>query len=341
MKIGLIARCDTARGLAIQAKNFYDNMPVERVLCVRMPKPDTVERPEWYADRVDVAYEPLNHLLDEETVRGWLDGLDVVFAVETPHDWRIPTWCKEQGVRLVIQGNPEFVRHGLKSYDLPHPDQWWWPTSWRLDQLPEGIVMPVPMDLCLTARSDDPRLHVLHVVGKRAYADRNGTELLVQAMRMVTANIKLTIHSIDGGVAEFTHNRHVEFNYQLDPVEDQWSMYDDQDVLILPRRYGGLSLPALEAAAAGLVVSMTDCPPNRDMAALMIPSTLGTRLDLACGQVQAHDARPNQLAEQIAFLDTAWKTKRSFGVLRVTQRNMVLSWAAGRALYLQAFEKLL
>ena len=75
MKIGLIARAEVARGIAIQSKNFYDNMPVDRVLLVRMPQPDCAEAPEWYDNRTEVTYDPKHHQLDEPTVRRWFGSI--------------------------------------------------------------------------------------------------------------------------------------------------------------------------------------------------------------------------------------------------------------------------
>jgi glycosyltransferase involved in cell wall biosynthesis len=45
-------------------------------------------------------------------------------------------------------------------------------------------------------------------------------------------------------------------------VENYWNNYDQGDVLVAPRRYGGLHLPALEALGAGMPVVMTDISPN-------------------------------------------------------------------------------
>lgn len=341
MKIGLIARCEIARGLAIQAKNFYDHMPVEKVLCVRMPRPDAAEQPSWYANRTDVRYDPRNHTLEDSIVLEWLDGLDVVFCVETPHDWRVPLWCKDLGVKLVVQGNPEFVRHMRddNGVGLAHPDQWWWPTTWRLDKVPPGIVMPVPMDPHVMPRDDDMRLHVLHVIGKRAWADRNGTEVLVQSMRSVRSKVKLTVCSIDGDIIPFARSKNVEMVLRPNATADLWSMYEDQDVLVLPRRYGGLSLPALEASAAGLVVAMTDCSPNQELAAVLMPSHRSSNLMMAAGNVVAWDSRADGVARTIDTLADA-RGGPEFETLQDKQRGLLPTWDKYRPKYLAALENL-
>jgi hypothetical protein len=339
LKLGLIARCEQARGLAILSKNFYDHMPVTRTLCVRVPYPAALERPDWYENRTNIRFNPKSHTLDEAAFPPWLEGLDVVFCAETPHDWRIPDWCRRLGVKLVIQGMPEFVRHMREDSALQHPDQWWWPTSWRLDHLPPGIVMPVPMDRHPMTRSDDDRLHILHTVGKRAFADRNGTEILVQAMRMVRSEVKLTIHSIDGDIIPFQRKRNVEYVFNHNAVDNLWSMYGDQDVLILPRRYGGLSLPALEASAAGLIVAMTDCPPNDELASVLFPVHRTVSLTVASGVIPSFDANAAGLASTIDLLANLSVVERD--VMRQKQARLLPTWDVYGPRYLRAFEALL
>lgn len=337
MKIGLIARAEVARGIAIQSKNFYDNMPVDRVLLVRMPQPDCAEAPEWYDNRTEVTYDPKHHQLDEPTVRRWLKGLDVVFTVETPNDWRMPLWCREMGVKLIIQGNPEFVRH-TSDPSIPHPDAWWWPTSWRTDVLPVGTVMPVPMNRQPNMFMADGPLSLLHVVGKRAHADRNGTELLVQAMRMVTADVKLLVTGIDGSLPEFRRQRNVDLDLRPNGFTDRWEMYWGQHVLVLPRRYGGLCLPALEAGASGTLVMMPRISPNEELAAWVVPPQRSRPMQFAGGVVNVCDVNVADLA---ADIDRLARDRRLLWDASSRQSTMVRDWAEMRPIYLAEMEALL
>lgn len=335
MRLGLIARCEVARGIAIQSKNFYDHMPVDRVLLVRMPRPDCAEAPEWYDNVTMAPYNPLHHQLDETTVREWLEGLDVVFTVETPNDWRMPLWCREMGVKLIVQGNPEFVRH-TNDPSIPHPDAWWWPTRWRLDQLPAGKVMPVPMPFTWV-QEHEGRPRLVHVVGKRAYADRNGTDLLVQAMRYVRADVKMTVYGIDGQLPEFRRQRNVEYEFHPNGVDDRWEMYRDADVLVMPRRYGGLCLPALEAGACGLAVVMPNCLPNDELAAVLVPIHRSRPLSLACGPIRSADTN----APALALAIDALADPETQQVERRKQGRIVPMWHDWSQRYLKEMESLL
>ncbi len=333
MKIGLIARCEVARGIAIQSKNFYDHMPVDRVLLVRMPRPDCAEAPEWYSNRTEVAYDPRLHQLDEQAVRKWLEGLDVVFTVETPNDWRIPGWCREAGVKLVIQGNPEFVRHGRKGFEgMEHPDEWWWPTSWRTSHLPLGRLVPVPMPDVTPVRRvrNYTTLRLVHVVGKRAFGDRNGTDIVMKAMRFVQRrDCTLDVYGLDGSLGAVEPGTRAKVRLHHDGVPDRWSLYADQDVLVMPRRYGGLCLPALEAAACGLAVMMPDCSPNAELASILVAPRRTTPIDLACGRIDAVEVAPRDLAAAIDSLEPADEWPK-----------LPLTWATGRVLYMAALEEL-
>lgn len=339
MKIGLIARCEIARGLAIQSKNFYDHIPVEKVLLIRMPRPDCVEAPDWYDNATNVAFDNRAHQLDEQTVRRWLKGLDVVFSIETVYDWRIPIWCRKAGVKLVVQGNPEFVKHGQPRFEhLPHPDQWWWPTSWRLQHLPEGPVMPVPLNPREMPEPDPERFRVLHVVGKRAYQDRNGTDILAQAMRSVRGRVTLTAHGIDGQLPEFRRIPNVEYRINPDLVEDRWAMYENQHLLILPRKYGGLCLPALEATACGMAVAMPDISPNEELAAIRTPIGRMRSYILGCGRVDAVESNAMQIAEVLSRLAA---NREQVQQARIEQRKLLPTWDVWRDRYLKAFKDVL
>jgi glycosyltransferase involved in cell wall biosynthesis len=262
MKLGVIARAED-RGLGIQTWEAVRHLQPDRVLVV------DVENPEGFPLHLDrypgatVARLQTNGRdwwFGETLIREWLDGLDVVFSCETVYDWRLIEWARDQHVSTVVQLNPEFFLH--RHVPLPEPTAWWNPSTWRMDQLPASVRhVPVPVALDRFAEDDgklrrgDGALRLLHVVGRPAMADRNGTELLAKAMRRI-GGVELTVTSQRATV----HAQRV-----VGEVADYWRLYDDQDVLVMPRRYGGLCLPVQEAMAAGLAVVMPACPPNPEM----------------------------------------------------------------------------
>lgn len=337
MKIGLIARCEYARGLSLQSKNFYDNVPVDRVLLIRMPRVDCAERPDWYPNATHIEYDARDWTLPERQVREWMDGLDVVFSVETPYDWQLPKWAREQGVKTVIQGNPEFVRHGMKGYEhFQHPTEWWWPTSWRLDRLPPGIVMPVPMPDVAPNTGRGDKLRVMHTTGKRAFQDRNGTDIFVAALNVLSCDVHVSAFGLDHSLPELPRPKGWTMTVEQQGVEDRWTMYDDQDVLIMPRRYGGLSLPALEAAARGVAVLMPDISPNESLAQLRITPRRSLRINLPCGVVDSYDTSYMDLATMICHLS---QNPEKVATARSRALRDVPRWATWRQIYIDELER--
>lgn len=340
MKIGLIARCERGRGLAIQCLNFAQHVSVERVLLVRMPNPGAYERPEWYPNATQLPSLP-GHTLDEEAVREWMDGLDVVFSVETPYDWSLPRWAREMGVKTVIQGNPEFVRHGQKDYaHHESPDCWWWPTSWRLAHLPPGRVIPVPMPDHENTAADphEGPLKIFHVTGKRAMGDRNGTDIVIDALRALRQDVEVTMFGLDHSLPHIDQPRDLSLIVRNEGVEDRWEMYRGQHMLILPRRYGGLCLPALEAASRGCAVLMTSCEPNRELATVLVNAGVQRILRVAAGQIESHDLNHMDLASLVNHYaehrdDLAQAMQRSW--------ETVPRWSKWKDIYMQEFARLL
>lgn len=282
MRWGLIARSETDRGIGIQTLAMYQNLCPDKTLVVLDKKSGFTAHPENYPDAtlVELKHGAQRNTLDQTIVRDWWQGLDVIIAVETLYDWDMIAWAKADKVKTVVHGNPEFW-----VATNPQPDQWIWPTSWRLEHLPHGQIVPVPVpDRPITAApvNSEGLIRAVHVGGSSTIDTRNGTDIISAASRQIgNQGIKLTVYSQ-------THTAPMFRTIVKGPVEDRWSMYRDQHMLILPRKYGGLCLPALEAMASGLAVLMTDCSPNRDWPIIPIPSELGKVLQLQTGPVQTH-----------------------------------------------------
>lgn len=347
LRIGLIARCESSRGLAIQSHNLFLHVPVERVLLVRRQPHalDCEERPEWYPGATHITYDHINHTLPQEIVMEWLEGLDVVFTVETPYDWRFPDWARSMRVKTVIQGNPEFYRHDQDSHILAgnnnykaHPDAWWWPTPWRLDRLPPGQVVPVPMpDIEPVAYTGNPP-RFLHVVGKRAYEDRNGTDIVINALRGIEEPCDFTINGFGWELPEINLLPNVPVNLTVERagVEDRWGMYRDQSILVLPRRYGGLSLPALEAAVSGLGVLMPSCSPNQVLASGFLAARDDRTINMACGRVNVADVNFRDLS---AAINDLIRNPEEVQRMQKNSLAMVPRWSECLPIYMDEFER--
>jgi hypothetical protein len=284
---------------------WYRHMRPDRTLLIEPPHNLPIHR-EWFPDATVCQLSKTREVLDEKLVREWLDGLDVVYVGETFYDWRICDWARDANARTVCHVMPEYWLHGL--HDLPSPDVWWTPTRWRLGSLPaETRVVPVPI---ATERWPEPAgfsvdrpPRWLHVAGARAAADRNGTRIVLRALRHLVREHDVRIRSQDEYLPSPTVPRKVHLEVLTTPTVDYWQLYDGADLLVLPRRYAGLSLPALEAMGAGLGLVMSATEPQLSEWPIIGLDTIEKGiLRSSCGPIPLADVTPTALAARMDWL---------------------------------------
>lgn len=291
LNVGVIARADD-RGLGTQTWEVSRHIDPAKVLVIRAPGSEAqgfTPHLDRFPGATVLTVDERRWTLPEDEVREWLDGLDVVYTAETLYDWRIADWGRDQKVATVCHANPEFYLHASRPW--PEPSQWWAPTNWRLNHLPPGTVvvpMPAPTDR-FTPDPDDGSTSVLHVGGRAATGDRNGTDVVLMASHLIP-NITVTTQS---GVRR--HQRAVVTG----AADNWWDLYDGHAVLLLPRRYGGLCLPIIEACAAGLVPVATNCVPNHTWPIEPIQCSPGRQVKLPGGWIDTHDCDPNSVADAV------------------------------------------
>ena len=206
----------------------------------------------------------------DQEIEGWLDleQPTAVVTMETPYNWHLYEACRARKITTFCQYNFEFLRN-LKDFSLPLPDVLMAPTPWCVDRVQALLgrscwvrYLPVPVATDRFPPRTVRRVQrFLHIGGYKLHADRNGTEALLRAIPLVKADVEFTIFS-QHHVPGISDSRVQVANTNL---LNYWDLYQHGDCLLLPRRYGGLCLPAQEAAAAGLVVVMPDMLPNPSM----------------------------------------------------------------------------
>jgi len=306
VKVGLLARANQ-RGIGHQSFEAYRHYPFDRTMVVLIPDlkfPDNMKR---YPDASTIHLETRTHSLTEGKVVRWLKGLDVIFSVETLYDWKVADWARENGIATVVQGNPEFWVHRRKP-ELPNPDLWVWPTPWRpFDDMPEQWVLPVPVPdnvPRIAGDPDDDKMVVLHVAGHRALADRNGTDTFFEAIARIRRPCEIRVVGQDGQLPKPSRiPRHVNLVQIPSGVEDRWEMYRGVHLVVLPRRYGGLCLPAIEAAACGCAVMMPKVPPNDIWPIIPLDVRQGRQLQVQAGFIQTWNTTTDAIAYQIGTLE--------------------------------------
>jgi hypothetical protein len=338
MRIGAIC-WSTNRGLGIQSREFHRHMNPDRVMILNAgPSEFDAHSSQFGSDALHVSIGA-DHRVPERPVREWLKGLDVVFAAESLPDWRMADWARDVGVATVVQTNPEFFKHWADPR-MPHPTMWWNPTTWRQGLLPVGTVhvpVPVAMDRFSSRSVKDPdgRLRVLHVGGRQAIYDRNGTQIVLQSCVFMENRVDVVITSQDGRVhAPMQRGHGVRVQIREGNIENYWDLYRGFDVLVMPRRYGGLSLPVQEAMAAGLVVVMSDCSPNRDWPIMPVPVVDWSRARMPGGEIDLAAVSARSLGAAIDRLAADQATLTEFQECSVWWARKH-SWEALKPVYLE------
>lgn len=336
MRLGLIARADN-RGLGQQTWAAYRNLKPAKTMVVDCPSAQPLKMHyDRYPDATIIKGLPSSHDIEQ-----FLHGIDVLYTAETGYSHHIWDLANQAGVRTVLHANYEFLD--------PHdkPTVWAAPSLWNIDRWPAGTVqLPVPIetDRLTPEKHGYTASRFLHIVGRPAIHDRNGTLDLLQSLQHVTATIEVTIKCQQPGWVGGLINEHsirtpgnVTLTIDSGDTEHYWDNYRGYDALILPRRFGGLCLPANEAIGAGIPVIMPNIDPNNTWlpAAWLIPAHLAG--DFSAKQhityyrtdICALAAKLDQLATDEDFYGhSLWKA---------TQLRECLSWKALTPRYREVF----
>ena len=271
MRLGIIVRSDNT-GLGNQTKELVDMLDPEKVMLINSNSFNgNKQHPEWYNQRhgmMEVTGFP-----NEAEVRKFLRNLDIVLSCETFYHDKFINIANEMRVKTILQYNYEFFGT-LQNPKLGVPDVLLSPSSWNIDKVKERfgdqckvIHLPPPTspetfrDVKAKNRGTTHR-RILHIAGKKAAKDRNGTEIVVEMLKYSKADYELVIQTQTGFHTDSTDPR---LTIKYGNPEKREDMYIDYDAMVLPRRYAGLCLPMNEALLSGLPVFMTDISPNNDV----------------------------------------------------------------------------
>lgn len=295
MTWAMIARADSG-GLASQTWEIHRHLHPDRTLVVDMgDRGRGPAHPERFPGaRVTNGYP---------SPQDWawlLEDIDRLFTAESvySHDHALPRLCAERGVELVIQANPEL-------WDEAHrgpTTRVVLPTPWEAHRVKDATVLPMPVArdrLPFRLRDKAETFLFPHAP---AFHDRNGLKIVLNALREVRSPCRVLIAGSSERMISRTR-RHVTITW-LGARDDYWTVYDQADVLLFPRRYGGLALPLQEALSSGMPVLTLDLAPYADLLpkeCLIRPSSSVAR-PMKGGTFAVHDARPASLARKIDWL---------------------------------------
>lgn len=230
-----------------------------------------------------------------------LDRSDVVYTAEVPYSPGLPTLAAEHDVEVVIHAMPELWKDEYRGPTTTVA----LPTGWHAtdERFADAVSLPVPVDTDEFAWS--PRSHAgtfLHVSAS-AFHDRNGTELVKAALPLIRNSV--TVHTSGvipaGEVVEQMGNVKLVHRGRADTAREVYSSEDD--VLVQPRRFGGLSLTAQEAMALGMPLVCMEWDPYASHAAEVVRISRDPEfVQMAGGNLPVADADPAHLAAAIDAL---------------------------------------
>lgn len=305
MKIGIVVRSDNT-GLGNQTRELTQMLNPNKIMLIDSSSFNhNQQHPEWYRG---YNVSTIKGIPNNMQIKRFLQGLDVVISCETFYNNDFIALARRMGVKTILQYNYELFDN-LENPNMFLPDVLVAPSLWNFDvvknkfgDVAQVVHMPPPtngskFDKVREVNLSKDHKRILHIGGKKALMDRNGTETVIEMLKYSTADYELVIKTQSKLDIECDDPRLIIDTGNPDSVQDLYSGYD---AMILPRRYAGLSLPMNEALLSGLPVFMTDISPNN----ILLPSEWLVESSVICQAqtkttIDVYGANPQKLAKMI------------------------------------------
>jgi glycosyltransferase involved in cell wall biosynthesis len=271
MRLGIIARCDNT-GLGNQTRELVKMLNPQKILLIDSYSfNNNKQYPHWY-DGYDVI-KTIKGMPRMKEVLAFLDEVDVVISCETFYHLDFVDIARKRNIKTILQYNYELFGN-MVNPEWSLPDILLSPSIWNMDIVEKKFGskckvyhLPPPTDTSLfnVARENNiSKTHkrILHIAGKKAAKDRNGTNTVVEMLKHSSADYELVIATQTP--LDFI-NKDSRLKINKDNVRNREDLYNGYDAMVLPRRYAGLCLPMNEALISGLPVFMTDISPNNQI----------------------------------------------------------------------------
>jgi hypothetical protein len=306
MRLGIIARSDNT-GLGNQTMELVKMLNPDKILLINSQLfNNNKQHPEWYKNYNVI--ETRKGIPTTNEVLTFLENIDVVISCETFYNLELVDLAKKQGIKTILQYNYELFGH-LAHPEWTLPDVLLAPSMWNFDIImkkfgnrTQVMHLPPPTDYTLFNQAKNINLskqhkRILHIAGKKAAKDRNGTDSILEMLKYSKEDYELVIRS--QGKVETNIKDH-RLTIEIGNPENREDMYVGFDAMVLPRRYAGLCLPMNEALLSALPVFMTDISPNNiilDKDWLIESSSIGAFRTKS--MVELFNINPKKLAQKI------------------------------------------
>jgi len=267
MRLGIIARSDNT-GLGNQTKELVDMLTPSKILLIdSTPFNKNNQHPEWYSEYSCIKSTGFPSL---QQIKLFLSEVDVVISCETFYDQNFVRYAQRRGVKTILQYNYELFGN-LAATNLPVPDVLLSPSVWHIDHVnklfgkqSKVMHLPPPTNPLTFSGAKEINLsknhnRILHIAGKKAAKDRNGTNTVLEMLKYSKSDYELVIRSQSEIETNIKDSR---LTIEIGNPDNREDMYSGFDAMVLPRRYAGLCLPMNEALMSALPVFMTNISPN-------------------------------------------------------------------------------
>ncbi len=306
MRLGIIARADKT-GLGNQTKELVDMLQPDKILLIDSSHFNgNKQYPEWY-DGYDVKTTQAGFISNME-VNDFLSGIDVLISCEIFYNKRLSALAHRRGIKTILQYNYEFFEYFVVD-GMRLPSVLVAPSVWNIDIMEKAyghatnlVYLPPPTTPEIFAEAKEVNLakkhkRILHIAGKRANSDRNGTDIVVEMLKYSKADYELVV-KVQGDYEPDCDDPRLTID-NSNP-DNRAELYSGFDLMVLPRKYGGLCLPMNEALMSALPVIMTDISPNNHI----LPDDWLVRADYQGkvefkGPVELYETDPLALAKLV------------------------------------------
>ena len=305
MRVGIIARCDDT-GLGNQTRELVNMINPSKIMLINsFPFNNNKQNPEWYSQYNCIT---TNGFATDKEVLSFLKDLDVVISCEVFYNSDLVSIARNLGIKTILQYNYEFLEY-LSIPGLNLPDVLLAPSQWNIDNVinkfkskTKVIYLPPPTDSNTFSKAKEINMakshkRILHIAGKKAAKDRNGTKSVIEMLKYSKEDYELVIRSQSKIEINISDPR---LTIETGNPENREDMYVGFDAMVLPRRYAGLCLPMNEALLSGLPVFMTDISPNNmvlDKDWLIPSKSIGMFKTKAL--IELFEVNPKKLAQRI------------------------------------------
>lgn len=268
MRLGIVARCDNT-GLGNQTRELVNMLNPDKILLINSSFFNgNKQNTNWYRD-YNVEETRAGFPKRGEMVN-FIRDLDVVLSCETFYSSLFVDIARNAGVKTILQYNYELLVNIKTQHELL-PDVFLAPSLWNIDNMrkmfgdrSDVIYLPPPTSIQTFEKAREfntSKIHnrILHVAGKRALKDRNGTDTVLEMLKYSKEDYDLVVTS-QTEIESKPRDARVKIHYPH--TNNREDLYYGFDAMVLPRRYAGLCLPMNEALISGMPVFMTDISPN-------------------------------------------------------------------------------